>query len=158
MDEQKQSAAGFLVHHRAVEASSGMVCVRKYVAQHKKGYLLFAHALLCGNVAVILVLPQKTWATLGSFAQKLQFCTEFWQSLRGLGYNSKSQKRKNRTTITKLNAMTKKLATLVAMLACCVFGALAQRVATTPVTADGRLYVAHEIGPHSRYRWCLGVL
>lgn len=30
--------------------------------------------------------------------------------------------------------MTKKLATLVAMLACCVFGALAQRVATTPVT------------------------
>ena len=29
--------------------------------------------------------------------------------------------------------MTKKLATLVAMLACCVFGALAQRVATTPV-------------------------
>lgn len=30
--------------------------------------------------------------------------------------------------------MTKKLATLVAMLACCVFGALAQRVATTSVT------------------------
>lgn len=30
--------------------------------------------------------------------------------------------------------MTKKLATLVAMLACCVFGALAQRVATTHVT------------------------
>lgn len=30
--------------------------------------------------------------------------------------------------------MTKKLATLVAMLACCVFGALAQKVATTPVT------------------------
>lgn len=30
--------------------------------------------------------------------------------------------------------MTKKLATLVAMLACCVFGALAQRVATTPET------------------------
>ena len=30
--------------------------------------------------------------------------------------------------------MTKKLATLVAMLACCVFGALAQRVATTPAT------------------------
>lgn len=30
--------------------------------------------------------------------------------------------------------MTTKLATLVAMLACCVFGALAQRVATTPVT------------------------
>lgn len=30
--------------------------------------------------------------------------------------------------------MTKKLATLVAMLACSVFGALAQRVATTPVT------------------------
>lgn len=30
--------------------------------------------------------------------------------------------------------MTKKLATLVAMLACCVFGALAQRVAATPVT------------------------
>lgn len=30
--------------------------------------------------------------------------------------------------------MTKKLATLMAMLACCVFGALAQRVATTPVT------------------------
>lgn len=30
--------------------------------------------------------------------------------------------------------MTKKLATLVAMLACCVLGALAQRVATTPVT------------------------
>lgn len=30
--------------------------------------------------------------------------------------------------------MTKKLATLVAMLACCVFGALAQRVETTPVT------------------------
>lgn len=30
--------------------------------------------------------------------------------------------------------MTKKLATLVAMFACCVFGALAQRVATTPVT------------------------
>lgn len=30
--------------------------------------------------------------------------------------------------------MTKKLATLVAMLACCVFGTLAQRVATTPVT------------------------
>lgn len=30
--------------------------------------------------------------------------------------------------------MAKKLATLVAMLACCVFGALAQRVATTPVT------------------------
>lgn len=30
--------------------------------------------------------------------------------------------------------MTKKLATLVAMLACCIFGALAQRVATTPVT------------------------
>lgn len=30
--------------------------------------------------------------------------------------------------------MTKKLATLVAMLACCVFGALAQRVAITPVT------------------------
>lgn len=30
--------------------------------------------------------------------------------------------------------MTKKLATLVPMLACCVFGALAQRVATTPVT------------------------
>ena len=81
-----------------------------------------------------MVLPQKTWATLGSFVQKLQFCTEFWQPLRGVDYNSKSQKRKNRTTITKLNAMTKKLATLVAMLACCVFGALAQRVATTPVT------------------------
>ena len=81
-----------------------------------------------------MVLPQKTWATLGSLAQKLQFCTEFWQPLRGFVYNSKSQKRKNRTTITKLNAMTKKLATLVAMLACCVFGALAQRVATTPVT------------------------
>lgn len=30
--------------------------------------------------------------------------------------------------------MTKKLATLVAMLVCCVFGALAQRVATTPAT------------------------
>lgn len=30
--------------------------------------------------------------------------------------------------------MTKKLATLVAMLACCVFGALAQKVATTPAT------------------------
>lgn len=30
--------------------------------------------------------------------------------------------------------MTKKLTTLVAMLACCVFGALAQKVATTPVT------------------------
>lgn len=30
--------------------------------------------------------------------------------------------------------MTKKLATLVAMLACCVLGALAQRVATTPAT------------------------
>ena len=30
--------------------------------------------------------------------------------------------------------MTKKLATLVAMLACCVLGALAQRVATTHVT------------------------
>lgn len=30
--------------------------------------------------------------------------------------------------------MTKKLATLVAMLACCVFGALAQKVATTPET------------------------
>lgn len=30
--------------------------------------------------------------------------------------------------------MTKKLATLVAMLACCVLGALAQKVATTPVT------------------------
>ena len=80
-----------------------------------------------------MVLPQKSWTTLGSFAQKPHLCTEFWQPRRGLGYNSKSQKRKNRTTITKLNAMTKKLATLVAMLACCVLGALAQKVATTPV-------------------------
>ena len=35
VDEQKQSAAGFLVPHRAAEASSGMVCARKYVVQHR---------------------------------------------------------------------------------------------------------------------------
>ena len=35
VDEQKQSAAGFLVHHRAAEASSSMGCARKHVAQHK---------------------------------------------------------------------------------------------------------------------------
>lgn len=40
--------------------------------------------------------------------------------------------------------MTKKLATLVAMLACCVFGALAQRVATTPVTdVQTGVYMLH---------------